>query len=96
MQRQKFLRVSSENSRLLGELRVSDETIIALRAELAALREDLAGMRFERDRMRLAYEATYDLAVKIARECADPERIGQDIEDRLAELRPDYSDDLAR
>jgi dTMP kinase len=63
--------------------------IAQLAAKIADLSAELRDTRFERDRAVFSYQATYDLAVKIAREYADPERIDDKIEQALETLKPD-------
>jgi hypothetical protein len=77
---------TSQVARHAGELRLLAEDVGRLHGEL---RET----RFARDRWRGAYLAAYELAVKIAAECADPERIEAGITAALQELRPKDSED---
>ena len=74
-------RMTSLRAMHAGEVRLLQEKIAQLNGEIREL-------RFDRDRMRLAYIASHELAEKIAVECADPERIEPAISDRLNELRP--------
>lgn len=60
----------------------------ALERTISDLHAELREARFQRDRSKFAYEAAYELAEKIARECADPERIDRVIERSLEDLNP--------
>lgn len=60
----------------------------ALERTISDLHAELREARFQRDRSKFAYEAAYELAEKIARECADPERIDRAIERSLKDLNP--------
>jgi thymidylate kinase len=78
-----------------GKRRVQDRLdLLRLESQLVELHAELRDTRFERDRAVFAYKATYDLAVKIARECADPERIDAAIEQALEDLKPDSEKDI--
>lgn len=60
----------------------------ALERTISDLHAELREARFQRDRSKFAYEAAYELAEKIALECADPERIDSAIKRSLKDLNP--------
>lgn len=74
--------MTSLKARFEGEVRLLQE-------EVARLNGENRELRFQRDKARLAYVAAYELAEKIAVECADPERIEEIIRDRMVDLRPE-------
>ena len=72
---------NTEVANLTGQVAIAEQRAADDRA---AIRD----VRFERDRMRLAYEATYDLVCKLAYEYVDPERLDDSMKRRIAELEP--------
>ncbi len=81
----KEISLSSRELTLLANHRSQVE---ALERTISDLHAELRESRFQRDRSKFAYEAAYDLASKIARECADPDRIDTTIERTLRDLDP--------
>ena len=74
------LKQMTEAANLRGRLNLAEE-------EAARDRSAIADVRFERDKMRLAYQAAVDVIEMLLASYVDPERLDETAKKRIAEVR---------